>query len=339
MVFESVRGWFSLSKKESQIEKEDRNFLHFFGTGETEQGENHQENEDSQICDHAHQLYAVFDGVSGEEGGRLASEASKKVFENFFVSTSFELEEEKAIKLMYNAIQAAHNRIQKIEVGEQNHSPGTTATVLKFFRNPKSKKLYAVIGNVGDSRVYQKTRDTFRRLTEDHNVHYQEQVEAGNKKGDTHPILIDTQSKGVEDSLDQWEGKEHYVTPEGLDTFIEVKQRNRITSSLGGKNAVPNYVDVLIVKDIFPGDQFFLTSDGVHDNLTFNEIKEVVLQADNPDEIVNNLVEVAHTRSLECGTEGGNLRAKFDDITVVGVAVDKSGKEKNIQPSPISTTA
>lgn len=324
MLFEGFRRLLG-PKSESGIEIKKNEIPKFLGNLESRKGDTHDENEDSLILDHAHQLYAVFDGVSGVEGGKIASETAKNIFEKKFTSLPFELSENEAVENMRSMLQEAHSEICKIKVAEMDSAPGTTATILKFFRNPQTKKLYGVVGNVGDSRLYQISRGIFRRITEDHNKEYQENMDRQGKKDVfvSGLKIVDAKTKGVEDILDTWGGTD-FNTPDGTNVFAQSKRRNVITSSLGVTNSRPNYVDVVIIRDIFPGDRFLLTSDGIHDNLTTSEIRTVLEETSD----AQKLVEAAYKRSLEIGEEGGNLRAKPDDMTAVCLEVDLPSKEK-----------
>jgi len=61
-------------------------------------------------------------------------------------------------------------------------------------------------------------------------------------------------------------------------------------------------------------DKFILTTDGVHDNLTFNEMEEVVTKKGD---VAKLLVEKARKRS-----QGKHFRSKPDDISAVVIEVN-----------------
>ena len=65
---------------------------------------------------------------------------------------------------------------------------------------------------------------------------------------------------------------------------------------------------------IIPGDHILLCSDGIHDNLTNDEIEEVIKQIDT-----TTIVEVLVERALERSRQESNvtMRAKPDDMTAV----------------------
>ena len=94
-------------------------------------------------------------------------------------------------------------------------------------------------------------------------------------------------------------------------------KRNQITKSLGTKANGPLKVDIVPIEK---GDRFLITSDGIHDNLTKNEIQEIVKQYPTIDEIVKNLIDRSLARSRQ--PKEIEMRAKPDDMSVVLVAVN-----------------
>ncbi|MBP9732098.1 MAG: serine/threonine-protein phosphatase [Candidatus Magasanikbacteria bacterium] len=319
-----IKRLFGSNRPDNKREIEKKEIPQFLSNAESRKGDNHEENEDSSISNHEHQLYAVFDGVSGAEGGKIASEIARDIFEKGFDSVPFELSENDAIEKMRSLIQEAHTEICKLKTEESDMAPGTTATVIKFLRDPKTQNFYGVIGNIGDSRLYHVSKGNFRRLTRDHNKQYQESMDRQGKKNVfvNNLSFVDANTGSVEDELDHWGGVD-YSTPDGKNVFAQSKSRNVITSSLGVTNARPNYVDIVIVRGILPGDKFLLTSDGIHDNLTADEISRVIIESTD----TKQLVQTAYERSLDLGKEDGNLRAKPDDMTAVLLEINPSKKQ------------
>jgi protein phosphatase len=64
------------------------------------------------------------------------------------------------------------------------------------------------------------------------------------------------------------------------------------------------------------GDLLILTSDGVHDNLTSEEIQGL-LQGTSTEDCASILTRAANVRAKQ----QGHARAKMDDITVVAVKI------------------
>ncbi|HRH23498.1 MAG TPA: serine/threonine-protein phosphatase [Candidatus Magasanikbacteria bacterium] len=333
---EGLRRLFGNARPENKREIEKKEIPQFLSNAESRKGDNHDENEDGLISDQGHQLYAVFDGVSGAEGGKIASEIARGIFEKGFQSLPFELSENEAIEKMRFLIQEAHTEICKLKEDERDTAPGTTATVIKFLRDPKTQQFYGVIGNVGDSRLYHVSKGNFRRLTRDHNKQYQESMDRQGKKDAfvNNLSFVDATTESFEDELDHWAGAD-YNTPDGKNVFAQSKSRNVITSSLGVTNVRPNYVDIVIVRGILPGDKFLLTSDGIHDNLTTDEISSIIGETTD----TKKLVEAAYKRSNEFGHEDGNLRAKPDDMTAVLLEINIPQKQRGSVEKPVKEAA
>lgn len=73
------------------------------------------------------------------------------------------------------------------------------------------------------------------------------------------------------------------------------------------------------VKEVRKGDLVLLTSDGVHDNLTHEEIEALLEKAKSPEEAAAFIKEAALKRSRE--DKNKSIRAKPDDVSVVAVEV------------------
>ena len=104
------------------------------------------------------QLFIVADGMGGHRGGKEASSIALKVVKNHFFSSDYD--EAVALK---EAIETANFEIfsksgDKSDFGRM----GTTCTVLAL------KADRAIIGHVGDSRVYKIENNRIEQLTNDH---------------------------------------------------------------------------------------------------------------------------------------------------------------------------
>ncbi len=100
-------------------------------------------------------VFAVFDGMGGEERGEMAS----------YIAASTMANKEKwtgdGSDLTPFCIEA-NNTICRFAAANQVHSMGTTAAILKF----GSKKIWMC--NVGDSRVYRFANGTLQQISHDH---------------------------------------------------------------------------------------------------------------------------------------------------------------------------
>ncbi len=130
-------------------------------------------------------LFVLCDGMGGHQSGDVASSTAAKSIETYVrMQNTFDLDEEKAEKLLKNAVSYANNVVHtRAQTGAGLLGMGTTADVclLDF------DKLYIV--HVGDSRVYLLRQGTLTRLTTDHSL-VGEMVEKGmitEEEAENHP--------------------------------------------------------------------------------------------------------------------------------------------------------
>jgi serine/threonine protein phosphatase PrpC len=90
------------------------------------------------------------------------------------------------------------------------------------------------------------------------------------------------------------------------------KSRNRILQALGMEGIKPRMYTI----DIHEDDKLIVTLDGIHDNVTDNEISDILGTAQNSQEVVEGLMGAACNRSREA-----HLRAKADDMSVIVVKI------------------
>lgn len=111
------------------------------------------------------QMFIVADGMGGYKGGEIASKLAVETSKNYIINNFHLIEHDKEsiLKLIKNAIEYANLVIfEKAKEIPEYENMGTTIDVCLIIPN----KVY--IGHVGDSRVYRKRKEFFRRLTTDH---------------------------------------------------------------------------------------------------------------------------------------------------------------------------
>lgn len=198
------------------------------------------------------QLYIVADGMGGYKGGeiasRLAVETSRKYIINNF--DTIEHDRESILKLMKDTIEYANMVVyEKSKESEELSNMGTTIDICLIYLN----KVY--IGHVGDSRVYRKRRDFFRKLTTDHS-YVQKLVSDG------------TITK-----------EEAYNHP----------KKNMLIKALG---CSPYVEPDVMVKGFLKDDILLMCSDGLTNMLKDEKIVEIINE--NSEKACNTLVEKAN---------------------------------------------
>ncbi len=115
----------------------------------------------------------------------------------------------------------------------------------------------AVVAHVGDTRIYCLHDGKLRTLTTDHTF-VQEMIEEG--------VLT-------------------------IETAATSSYRNKLTKVMGTGEPLES-IDTKIV-DVLPGDRFLLSTDGLHDTISFNEIELIMGEGDDPEETASRLLSRA----------------------------------------------
>src|ERR671911_662299 len=131
----------------------------------------------------------------------------------------------------------------------------------------------ATFGHVGDSRLYRLSPDgKLHRETEDHSI-VEEEVRAGR------------------------------MTPEQAANH---PSKNVISRALGAEEAVDVDMKTMEVED---GTEFLLCTDGITRHVSDNEIRQLMVVSNNPEDVCNELKQRCYERGAE------------DNLTVVAVRV------------------
>jgi len=195
-------------------------------------------------------LFVVADGMGGHAVGELASRLAVETVPHTF----YKHKEGDARTALMAAITAANNAINTR--GTQNRDfqrMGTTCTALTL--TPRG----ALIGHVGDSRVYRIRRDQVHQLTFDHSL--------------------------------QWELRRH--NKRLPDELKMLDNRNIITRSLGPEGSVE--IDLEGPHPILPEDVYLVCSDGLSSQVSDEEIGAVVREL-SPTQACRLLVHLANLR-------------------------------------------
>lgn len=282
--------------------------LPFLITGYSIPCERHpQRNEDSFLVDPVSGLMAVFDGVGGSAAGEIASQTAELATRQRWKEIrSRRPHHYHPPRLLENCEQVDLCALlqQLLEYADEQvrtdgaHLAGTSdlaTTVAMGVLCRQSKGLQMFYAHVGDSRVY---------LLPEH--------------GDLHRLTVDDGLLGrlVENQMMNEEDARRIdqamYSSELTDLELSYfRHRGGITQALGGPLR-PNIH--LASTPVAVGDRVLLCTDGIHDNLTDEEIAKILRNA--PRQVAaRSLVEHAQLRSRQ--ERYTTIRAKPDDMSAI----------------------
>lgn len=141
----------------------------------TRRGSTHAINQDSLLCQPAHGLFAIADGMGGHAAGEvasritveaiersLASERAREVIERYALAPELEVRRE-LYDLLSAAAQEAHDAVRR--EGERDPNRRGMGTTLDFVLLVRDRGFFA---HVGDSRAYLVRPTATLQLTHDH---------------------------------------------------------------------------------------------------------------------------------------------------------------------------
>lgn len=256
--------------------------------------------EDAYLAMPQEQVFAVFDALGGK-GFDLAQEAS--AYATTALEQSYRSAEplptlEKEIAYLDQQLVDLNKQLVNYdsEAGDDAIVAATTATVARLWQSPEGKN-YAIIANCGDSRAY--------RLTASGEL---QQLTVDNMRGDTfEPVVQRRRAQQLESA--------NYADAESAEAAAYFSKRHLLMNALGLDP--DNFWPRTDVVELMPGDILLLTSDGVHDNLTDDEIKGLISQPGLAGDIATRLSKAARDRY----GDSHHPRAKEDDITALVVKI------------------
>ncbi|QEG00989.1 Serine/threonine phosphatase stp [Stieleria maiorica] len=207
-------------------------------------------------CDRS-QVYLVADGMGGHHGGAMASQIAVETIPSVWRNSVFEH------TLTYSGIQAAYGNSLDWAVGEMSAVARKHCQYEQMGCTLAAAFVYSgrmYYGNIGDCRVYLLQRNKLMRLTKDETL-VQNMVDAGIISAD-------------EARSHRWR---HIVT-NGI-SVQGFKHSPRLRSA-----------------QIAEGDLVMLTSDGLTDELTDDEIEQIMRSCSDPQACVDQLIMAAIDR-------------------------------------------
>ena len=237
----------------------------------TDKGRQRDGNEDALLLLPKYGIFAVADGVGGQNSGEVASRKAMAVIESFLSSNPLtgadnldgKYRENWLKSYFQRCLQRVNSEIMKEASSDPVMNRMATTLVLCYL---DMESVYVV--NVGDSRAYILREGFMTQLTEDH----------------TYVNKLITQG-----TLTKSEARLH-------------PQKNIITKALGStKHTEPDFYRF----DLHENDRILLCTDGLHGELTDDEIAEILRMKEDLDTICRLLVDTA------------NKKGGHDNITVI----------------------
>lgn len=262
----------------------------------TDVGRKRAHNEDTFHVDQETGLYMVCDGMGGHASGEVASATAVNVVKaeigkatallDEFIRKDNPVNREKVLALVERAVQKACSEIHELAGKEASKAGMGTTLIMLLVCGGK-----AIMGHVGDSRLYMLRGSQLHQMSEDHSYVW-EMVKRG-----------------------KMTAQEAKNSPYG----------NVITRAVGIQPSVQ--VDTLLF-DVLPGDVFLLCSDGLHGYV--DEAAELgkLLSGAGPN-LPDQLVELANNRggkdnitALVLRAAGGERASEAARVEEVNLKLD-----------------
>jgi serine/threonine protein phosphatase PrpC len=246
--------------------------------GQTDVGKSRSHNEDFLLKDHELGLYAVCDGMGGHAAGEVASETAAQSLDEYvrahkatidaYDGTEETVEDVRA--LLRNAIEHANTRVREVAQSDKGKPGMGTTCVSMIVLGGK-----AVMGHVGDSRLFMFRDGKVYQLSEDHTY--------------------------VNDAI-----RHGLMTREQA---LASPFAHAVTRGVGMSDTIA--VDTLVF-DVLPGDNFLLCSDGMYEYFENNQEVAKFLSEDSAEELPGRLVGMANDRGGKDNITALLVRAEDD---------------------------
>jgi serine/threonine protein phosphatase PrpC len=268
-------------------------------------------NEDSTLVDEQTGLVAVFDGVGGSAAAEIASQtAARATLEGWKRILTQHQRWRKVYTMLEDCDQRDYCAILEqliLDADEQVRIDGaqragtddlaTTVAMAVFCKNHDTREYTMISAHVGDSRIYLlHEQEELQRITNDDGL--LTKLVENQIVDEQHAYQIDQATQA--DQLSDMD-------------YRYFRLRGGITQAIGGPIPPIVHIHKTIV---YPGDRILLCTDGIHDNLTDEEIEDILRNTPRP-AFARRLVELSQQRSRQ--DYSLTIRAKPDDMSAIVV--------------------
>lgn len=187
-------------------------------------------------------LYIVADGMGGHRAGDLASSYAVKLV----VEAVERCMDERPALILQKAVRYANYKLYQMALEhEEYHGMGTTLVALSIYKEE------ALALNIGDSRLYEITRQGIRQISEDHSLVAElvRKGELSSREARNHPDKnIITRALGIQEeaevdlfSFQAERGSRYLLCSDGLSNMVEdtelcrLVQKDRTLYEIGGR--------------------------------------------------------------------------------------------------------
>ena len=287
------------TKVEPKIEPNIAIVTNIEASGKSVASEKHQKNEDSFFYNENKTVFGIFDGIGGQANGDLASNLSCESIENSLSNISPNISTSEAKVTLDIAFYQANEKVL-LEAKKQQKSMGSTGTFGIICQDKLTGNHQAVICNVGDSRAYRFRDNKLESITLDNSILQVRYKDRARFYQDKFSNLTNLEGLSFEE-------KEAFVSRNGIYKFF------------GFENSTePDFYTV----DLKAGDRLLLCTDGIHDNLTDQEIAAVLSKNNDSNSTVDILIDKSIKRSHD-----HNIRSKSDDTTAIVIDFKNDSSE------------
>ena len=258
----------------------------------------HRPNQDTLLVDIQHGVYAVFDGVGGLCGGEAAALTAR----NTIADLSPQVKELNGFHAINNFLRTAIHGANEAII---NLHPQTGTTAVLALTTEVEGQAYASIAHYGDSRAYLVRDSKTEMLTLDHSLLRRRPIV------DTDPIIFEHDVRSLAVARQKLLAHFSISTHLSKEDRLSQKEQYKIFHLGQSPTVTPDIIHIPIES----GDAILLTTDGIHDNLTTEEISRSMLHHASFNR-ADLLVKAAKHRS-----RSAHNRAKPDDMTAVVINI------------------